>query len=233
MTDFPIELHVAELRPAEFTLKRVSEALVANMSGTVKEILMDASVDIAPVESTGAAPKFTGGTWYSWEQSLHIYTPVDTRVGDVLITANPTINRIQILQNKDGVVALHDDVYWISPTVLLTEGLVTIDWNKGTNFLCVLSGNRKSAFYMAHAKEGMEIDVLLVNNGINQLVETWDPAVLWPGGAQPVMPAALPGTSARQKITLRNVNNIIYGEYVNYAAGAPLSYDASEPFHIS
>jgi hypothetical protein len=233
MTDFPIELHVAELRPAEFTLNRLSEALVENMSGTVKEVLMDASIDTEPTHGAGAAPKFTGGTWYSWEQSLHTYTPVDTRIGDVLLAANPSIDRRQVLQNKDGVIALHDDVYWISPTVLLVEGLVTIDWAKGTNFLCILSGNRKSAFYVAHSKPGMEIDVLLVNNGINQLVEAWDPLVLWPGGTQPVMPAALPGTSARQKITLRNVNGIIYGEYVNYTAGAPFSYDAAEPFHIS
>lgn len=233
MTDFPIELHIAELRPAEFTLSRLSQALVGNMSGTVKEVLMDANIDIVPVHGAGAAPKFDGGTWYIWEESLHRYVPVNTRVGAVLLTATPSINRRQLLQNKDGVVALKDDVYWISPTVILPEGLVTVDWDVGINFLCVLSGNRKSAFYMAHSKAGMEIDVLLINNGTNQLVETWDPVVQWPTGAQPIMPAADPGTSARQKITLRNVAGTIYGEYVNYVAGAPFSYDAAEPLSIS
>ena len=56
--------------------------------------------------------------------------------------------------------------------------------------LCVLSGNRKSSFYMFHSKPGMEIDLLLVNNGTNQLVYTWDPLIHWPANTPPVVPAA-------------------------------------------
>jgi hypothetical protein len=228
--DFPIELNIAELRPKEFTMRRLAEAILENMTGIVQEGLMYASTD--PDPQVGPAPMFDGKSWQSWETSEYRYSPINVQVNSVILESDPTANRLQLIQNKDGVIATLDEAYGIRDTVILQEGLVTVDWSKGNDFLCVLSGNRQSAFYMAHSKAGMEIDILLVNNGTNQLVGGWDALIQWPGGAPPVMPSAKSGTSARQKVTLRNINGTIYGEFLSYAHADPAPYNALQPFLI-
>ena len=131
------------------------------MIGIVESGLMEASLDVDPAVATGPGLKFDGSSWHSWEQSNHAFTPVSVTVNNVLLQAAPTANRRQYCRTKTDVMALLDDVYGIRPTVILPEGLVSVDWDMGDDFLCVLSGNRQSSFYMFHSKPGMEIDMLV------------------------------------------------------------------------
>jgi hypothetical protein len=231
--DFPITLAIPDLNPRNNTLRGIYDNLIAEMSGTVESGLMDAGIDTDPDSASGPAPKFDGGSWHSWEIANHTFTPVNTQVQNVLLQASPTASRRQLLNDKDGVVALLDDAYGKRPTVILPEGLVSVDWDSGNDFMCVLSGNRKSAFYMFHSRPGMEIDILLVNNGTNQLVQTWDPLIHWPINIPPVVPAANAGTSAMLKVNLVNVGGTIYGEFLNYVNVSSWSYDAAQPLFIS
>jgi hypothetical protein len=233
MMDFPVTLVIPDLNPQNNTLRGIYDNLIAEMSGTVESGLMDASLDTDPASASGPAPKFDGSSWHSWEIDNHTFTPVNTQVHNVLLQSSPTAHRRQILNDKDGTIALLDDAYGKRPTVILPEGLVSVDWDSGDDFLCVLSGNRKSAFYMFHSKPGMEIDILLINNGTNQLTETWDPLIHWPSSISPIVPAAKAGTSAMLKVNLVNLDGTIYGEFWVYSASAPWSYDAAQPLFIS
>ena len=95
---------------------------------------MDASVHTDPASASGPAPKFDGSSWHSWEVANHTFTPINTQVHNVLLQSSPTAPRRQILNNKDGVVALLDDAYGIRQTVILPEGLVSVDWDSGDDF---------------------------------------------------------------------------------------------------
>lgn len=221
--DFPVTLIIPELNPPEFTLNGIARTLVDNMIGHVQSGLMEANREIDTSVASGTAPIFDGSSWFSREPTSHAFKPINIRVNNVLLQSTPTADRRQLLNNKDGTIALLDDVYGIKNTVIVQEGLVSVDWNSGKDFMCVLSGNRRSTFYMFHSKPGMEIDLLLVNNGTNQLVNTWDPLIHWPTDTPPVVPAANTGTSAMLKVNLVNVAGIIYGEFINYTDVTPWS----------
>jgi hypothetical protein len=202
--DFPVALQIPELRPKSQTMRGILSELVDNMTGQVESGILDA-------EELPAGPETFEGI-----------QPFTYKVGNVTLQGTPTDDRLHTFQNKTGVVALLDDAYGVRPTVILPEGLVSVDWDVSDNFLVVLDGRRQSTFYMTHSKAGMEIDLLLVNNGTNQTVYAWDSAIKWPAATPPTMPAALSGTSALLLVTIENINGIMYGEYLNYSAGAPI-----------
>ena len=202
--DFPVSLQVPELRPKSQTMRGILSDLVDNMTGQVESGLLDA-------EELQTGPETFEGV-----------QPFTYKAGNVTLQGTPTANRLHQFQNKNGVVALLDDAYGVRPTVILPEGLVSVDWDVSDNFLVVLDGRRQPAFYMTHSKPGMEIDLLLVNNGTNQTVGTWDPLIKWPAATSPTMPAANSGTSALLLVTIENIAGTMYGEYLNYSAGAPV-----------
>lgn len=189
--DFPITLHIPEFRPVRGTPQGIATTLVDNMSGSIENIL---TTDDEPIQ----------------------FDPAPIRVNNVTVDATPANDRLQSIQDKDGEIALLDDAYGIRPTVILPEGLVSVDWDIANDFKCVLSGNRESVFYMFHSQAGQEINILVVNQGTNQLVDTWDTLIQWPSSTPPVMPPSTPGGYAMQKVNLVNVNGIIYGEFFNY-----------------
>ncbi len=181
--DLPITLHIPDLHPTDSTPRGIAKAIVDTMGGEIESGLLDASEEIT----------FTTDTLV---------------VQNTKIEALPSSDRQQTLQNKSGVLALLDDTFGVRDTVILPEGLVSVDWE---------------AFYMFHQKAGMKIDLLLVNSGTKQLVGTWDAAIKWPSSVAPVMPAATPGTSALLLVTIRDVNDVLYGEYVNFPVTPPIS----------
>ena len=205
--DFPINLKISDLRPLELNPKGIARSLVENMYGSVESGVLDAD---QLSQTDGPLPVYEGSRSFG------------VNVGNVFLQSSPTANRNHVFQNKDGVVALLDDVYGISGTVVVPEGLVSVDWTLGKDFLCVLSGNRQSTFYMFHSHAGMEIDLLLVNNGTSQTVHTWDPLIKWPGGTATAMPASEAGAASMLKVNLVNVNGVIYGEPTAYAVTAPV-----------
>ena len=192
----PITLDIPEFRPAQTNMRGIARALVDNMSGEIESGIIEA-----------------GQAEEAFSNSILVIDGVE-------ISSDNLADRNQILQNKSGVIALLDDAYGIRDTVILPEGLVSVDWDKGKNFVVTLSGNRQSAFYMAHAKAGMEINLWLVNNGTNQTVGTWDSAIKWPANTAPTMPAATVGSAALMLVKIRDINSILYGEYLNYSASS-------------
>ena len=193
--DFPINLIIPDLRPSQFTIRSIANELAQNIVGTVDEVLLDSET----------------------------YVPSETiRSGNITLQSSPSANRLQRIQEKDGTIALLDDAYGIRDTVILPEGLVSVDWRVSDSFLCMLSGSRQSAFYMFHQKDNMKIDLLLVNNGTNQTVGAWDPLIKWPAATPPTMPAATVGSSSLLWVTIRDINNLLYGESVSYSGGAAL-----------
>jgi hypothetical protein len=203
--DFPVSLHIPDFRPLDNSLKGIASSLPDSMVGSIESGVIDTE-ELAQVN--GPSPVFEGN------QAFGI------KVNNVTLQSTPTDNRNQIFQDKDGVVALVDDIQGLRPTVILPEGLVSVDWSVADNFMCILSGNRQSAFYMAHSKDGMKVKLLLVNQGTNQTVGTWDASINWPAGSAPSMPSALVGASAFLLVELRNINNIIYGESLSYSVGS-------------
>jgi hypothetical protein len=211
--DFPVSLQIPELRPKSQTMRGVLYELVENMTGQVESGILDA-------EELQTGPSTFEGV-----------QPFTLKSGNVILQGTPTANRLHQFQNKNGVVALLDDAYGVRPTVILPEGLVSVDWDVSDNFMVVLDGRRQSTFYMTHSKAGMEIDLLLVNNGTNQTVYAWDPLIKWPASTPPTMPAASSGTSALLLVTVENVGGVMYGEYLNYSSGAPMLGGHPPIFH--
>jgi len=192
--DFPVSLHIPELRPSKVTPREVALTLVDNMVGEVESGILESDSTNTPT--------------------------TELRVQNVTLKAFPLTNRQQTLQNKSGVIALLDDAYKIQNTVILPEGLVSVDWDMGKNFMCVLSADRQSAFYMTHSRAGMERNLLIINEGTKQTIGAFDPSILWPAGTAPTMPAASAGSSALLLVMLRNVNGLIYGESSTYTVGS-------------
>lgn len=211
--DFPINWQISELPSVGFSLDNIYKAIANNLTGTVDEVLLP-TADPTENIATGE-PFFDGSSWFVWHPDELDYKPVRTKIGNVTIEGDPSADRVQNVQAKSGTVALLDDTYKIRDTVYLKEGLVLIDWDKGSKFLCVLSGNRQPAFYMTNSKDGMKINVLVVNNGTKQTIGTWDSSIKWPSGVVPAIPAATAGRAASLIVTIRNINGNIYAESVN------------------
>ena len=211
MTEFPVNYNIHELPVTGIDLNSLYNALVSNLSGSIDEVVLPASLE----PEDPITPRFDGAGWKVWDEELNTYKPDGLFLGHVALDASPTSNRIQDMQAKSGTIALLDDIYGKRETITLQEGLVSVDWDKASSFRVILSGNRETAFYMFHSRPGMEIDLLIINNGTNQTVGAWDPAVEWQLGVIPDVPPANPGSASSLLVTLRNVNGTIYAETVN------------------
>ena len=214
-TPFLVNWQIHDLPVLSFTLNNIYRALSQNLTGTIDNTVLPAVVDPTQ-ERSHFAPWLNGSTWYVWDADINGYKPAVVFADKVKLDASPTANRIQTLQNKSGTVATLDDVYKIRDTVVLLEGLVSVDWDKGIMFQCTLNGKRQSAFYMAHSKPGMKIKLQIINKGTNQTVGAWDAAIKWPANTAPTVPASKPGTSNSIIVTLENINGTIYGDSSAY-----------------
>jgi hypothetical protein len=208
-TEFPVTYKVKELPVLGFTMSNIFSALVNNLQGSIDSVLLPVATEGQP--HARQAPVFTGQGWRVWDKGIRDYRPLATRVGNTRFDADPTADRTQLVQNKDGVIALLDDTYGIRDTVVVPEGIISVDWDKGSTFKCVLSQDRKSAFYMIHSRPGMKLDILVINQGTDQ-VPIWDPLIHWPDATEPGMPVAGAGEAASLLVTLENINGVIYGE---------------------
>lgn len=214
-TQFLVNWNIHDLPVLSFTLNNIYSALHQNLTGTIDDTVLPSVADPSQQKSS-FAPWLNGSSWYVWDNDLKGYRPAVVFADKVKLDASPTANRIQTLQNKSGTVALLDDAYSVRDTVILPEGLVSVDWDRGIRFKCALSGNRQSAFYMTHSKPGMKIKLQVINKGTSQTVGTWDPLIKWPANTAPTMPAAKPGTSSSIIIGLENINGTIYGDSSAY-----------------
>lgn len=205
---FPVDYTINSFRVSANTLRNIYNGLAENIQGSVGDTTILPSSESPNETGIDFAPRINGDAWYV--HSGQEYVPTFPVIGDVTISADPSVNRTQYIQNQDGVVALLDDVYNIQDTIILPEGNTVVDWNIGRTFQCVLSATRKTLFNMAHSSDGMEIQVLVMNKGTTTDI-VWDSAVHWPG-TTPSMPHATPNTTAGLLATLRNIGGTIYGE---------------------
>lgn len=214
-TSFPVNYQIHDLPTLGFTLENIYYALANNITGSIDDTVLPAVSD-PEQDQSHFAPWFTGDSWNVWDDTLKAYIPATTIVGNVTLTANATADRLQHIQNKAGIIALTSDAYIARETVILREGLVSVDWDKASSFRCALGVNRQTAIYMTHSKPGMEIELLVVNNGTSQTV-AWDPAIQWPSGTAAQPPAAVPGQAKALLVTLKNIAGTIYADFLNYA----------------
>ena len=214
ITEFPVNYHIHDFPVLGYSLGNIYTALARNISGSSEEAVLPAVANPS-YDQSHFAPYFDGETWRVWDDGG--YKPVATVVNNVQLVAAPSANRTQQLQAKDGVIALLDDVYGVRSTITLQEGLVSVDWDIGSKFQVILSGNRATTLYMQHSRPGRTIDILITNSGTNQVVADWDSNILWQGGTPPSMPAAEAGAAKSLIVTIRNINGLMYGEYLNAA----------------
>jgi hypothetical protein len=214
-TEFPVAYNIHDLTVRGYTLGNIYNSLVQNLSGSIEDTILPAVSDPTKDQSS-FSPWFDGASWHVWDDARSAYKPTSVIVGNVSLDASPTANRTHQVQNKDGVIALIEDVYNTRGTITLQEGLVSVDWDMSDSFRVILSGNRSTALYMTHSKPGREIMVILTNSGTNQVVGTWDPVIKWPGATAPSMPASTPGASKSVMVNLVNLDGVIYGEYLNF-----------------
>ena len=213
-TEFNVNAKIQDLPIYGFTLNNIYKAIAQNLYGTIDETILP-SFSNQDASRSSFSPWLDGLSWKVFDSNIHGYRPTTVAVSNISLASEATANRVQLLQNKDGVWALLDDTYNMRPVVTLQEGLVNVDWDIGSNFQVTLSGNRQSAFYMTHSRAGMEIDLLVTNSGTNQTA-SFDPAIVWQGGSAPTMLASMPGASKSILITIRNINGTMYGEISNY-----------------
>jgi hypothetical protein len=207
-TNFPVNYTIKDLSYTPLKLRDLWDALASNLQATVDEGIIGARSIANP--ATEESPWLDAGTWKVWDDTSKAYTPAGVIVGSVQLSAEPTANRLQTIQDKDGTIALLDDAYGIRETVILPDGAVGVDWDSGTNFLCRIK--RKTYFHMQHSRSGMRRRLWVVNSGTNNTL-LWDAAIKWPTGGAPAMPAAPAGGAASLMVTLYNINDIIYAEY--------------------
>lgn len=212
--NFPVNYQIHDLPALGFTLENIYYALANNITGSIDDTVLPAVSDPSQDQSH-FAPWFTGDSWMVWDDTLKGYIPATTVVGNVTLTASPTADRQQSLQDKSGVIALTDDAYLTRETVILREGLVSVDWSKASYFRCALGANRQTAIYMTNSQPGMEIELLVVNNGTSQTV-AWDPVIQWPSAVAAQPPASTPGQANAVLVNLKNIAGTIYADYLNY-----------------
>jgi hypothetical protein len=194
---FPVYYEVAELDSA-FTLQDIYDKLVENLSGYVDSFISGGQE---------YSPKFNGVSWMVWDGQKYIVP--NPSVGLLKLDGDPTSDRIQTMKDQDGVIALLDDVYGIRDTVVLPDGAVGVDWDRSNSFKCIIK--RITYLHMQHAREGMTVNILIVNNGTDNTIN-WDASIKWPKDTTPQMPVSASGASVSMLVTLRKVNGIIYGE---------------------
>lgn len=213
--EFPVNYNIHDLTVTGFTLANVYKALGQNISGSIDEVVLPAVAD-PNFDKSHFAPWFDGSAWNVWDRDGSTYKPTTSVIGNVTLSSTPTANRVQLVQNKSGTIALLDDVYKIRPSITLQEGLVSVDWDIASQFRVILSGNRQSVFYMQHSKAGMTIGITVINSGTNQVINAWDAAIKWPAATPPTMPASNSGYAKALRVTLRNINGTIYGDSTSH-----------------
>jgi hypothetical protein len=211
--NFPIKHEIHDLTIQGYSLGNIYRALSQNITGYVEEVLLPIHQEgqAEDLRSSVIAPWLNASTWFYFDLHKLAYLPTKLATGSVSLAADPTAERLQATQDKNGTVALLTDVYGAIDTISLPEGTCIVDWDIGRNFKCTLSHNRVTYFAMAHSRAGMEIQLLVVNAGGNQSI-LWDSLISWPNNTPPTMPVSQAGSAKSILVNLRNVNGVIYGE---------------------
>lgn len=187
----------ADPLPADFqgTLQDFQDRFLLNLHGNIDNTQVLTGQVGGPMPNFDVGPWFSNDTWYAWNGSEYVPTKVIVggsgfvvQLGDYTTTgtsvSNPLPSRTQTLQDRDGVVALLDDIYVGRPLVVLNGTTPTIDWNLGHHFTEILPGN--TTIKMINSKAGQQIVVALRNVTTSYSVSfSSTPAIFWPSGVAP------------------------------------------------
>ncbi len=186
--------------PSDFTgsLQDFQTRFLQNLRGSIDETAVLSGQMGGSKPTSDVGPWFNGDSWHIWNGSD--YVPATVKIGGAGFVVQlgdyttegagdilPTY--IQTLQDKDGVIALLDDVYVGRPAVVLSGTTTSIDWNLGHHFTEILAGN--TTITHRNSQPGQRIAVTLKNNSTSYSV-TWaaTPAVAWPSGSAPSQTAS-------------------------------------------
>lgn len=184
----------------------LKDAFTDNLGGELDDtkLILGQIGGSEPLSDIG--PWLDGRTWKAWNGSN--YTPAVINIGAagdyIGLTANPTSNRTQTLQDKEGTVALLSDIRDGRASVNLGLTSNVIDWSTSDNFFHSYSADQ--VYTIANSLPGQEIAIAFSSTGAH--TPTFPDYVLWPGGTPP---AAQSGVTI---ILLENVAGTIYGEIV-------------------
>lgn len=208
--------------PADFegTWQDFQTRFLLNLRGTIDDtrVLTGQIGGARPTSDVG--PWHDGESWNKWNGSEYVPSAIriggagfKVQLGDYTTVGADTIlpSRFQTLQDKDGIVALLDDVYVGRPAVELIGTTPSIDWNLGHHFYQILGGN--TTIQHINSQPGQRIVVTLRNNATSYSV-TWSatPEIFWPSGVSPSQTA-----SKTDKYEFENINGSILGRQVpNY-----------------
>jgi hypothetical protein len=184
--------------PPDFqgTLQDFQDRFLLNLRGIIEDTQVLTGQIGGPAPNYDIGPWFSNDTWYAWNGSEYVPTKVAVggsgyvvQLGDYTTSGtgaeNPLPSRTQTLQDRDGVVALLDDIYVGRPLVVIEGTTPTIDWNLGHHFTEILPGN--TTIKMINSKPGQQIVVALRNVSTSySVIFSSVPAIFWPSGTPPV-----------------------------------------------
>jgi hypothetical protein len=215
----------ADPLPSNFkgTLQDFQERFLLNLRGSIDGTSVLTGKIGGTKPTTNIGPWLNNGTWYVWNGAQ--YVPTTVKIGGpgyvvqlgsysttALTTTSPILaTRKQLLQDKDGTIALLSDVYEGRPAIELAGTTPTIDWSAGHQFSEILTGN--TTIKMINSLDGQRITVSLRNNATSYTV-TWPatPAVFWTSGSPPVQTP-----NKTDLYVLRNIAGSIFGRQIaNY-----------------
>ena|SRR2546430_15547442 len=213
----------ADPLPLDFkgTLQDFQNRFLLNLKGTISDtqVLIGQVGGSKPTSNIG--PWLNGDTWYVWNGSEYIPTTVKVggagftvQLGSYTTVGNSTSNiladKTQLLQDKDGTIALLSDVYVGRPAVLLTGTTPTIDWSQGHHFAQTLTGN--TAPRMINSQDGQTIAYSVRNNATSFTMTWTSTPVFWITGTPPAQTA-----SKTDLYIFKNIGGTIFGRQIaNY-----------------
>lgn len=166
----------------------------------------------APVSDVG--PWWNQNSWWFWSGS--VYVPAVIKLGNAFnqVTLTATVaspNKTQILQDKDGTIALTSDVFTGRGTVIpLIAATTTLLWSAGNSFSVPLDKN--TTLVNSASQPGQEITIAIYNPAAWTV--TYPSDVVWEGGTAPTTPAI----TETDIVIFRNVGGSIYGRLAINAA---------------
>src|SRR5205823_8717698 len=102
--------------------------------------------------------------WYYWSDEQMAYIPADIGIGNknfsVVLFADPSANRNVHVPDRDGTLALLEDIYEPRTTVNLAGVAPEIDWSKSGVFRLMMAA-QDVAFSMVNSLPEQEIYVVV------------------------------------------------------------------------
>jgi len=175
-----------------------SNIIVGKIGGTTP------TSDVGPWASNRQSWKTWGAVPGSPTIFKYLYNTIAVGNKDHLIRMDgtPSANRSLLLQDKNGIAALTDDLYIPRQSYPLSGAALFLDWNLSNTFYHELTSD--TAYYMRNSRHGQEIRLLISNPAL------WSVAFYetgFVGGVQPAQSKFI--ASVLTDVTVTNTSKLI------------------------